>query len=248
MSLVLQTATEIRDTIKTLEATGDGSPIVDNMKLSHSYSSIKLYEQCPYRYFRQRIAKDVIDEGGEASKHGERIHTFLEQRLLGEDLPQEIAHYEPLCVSVEGIAKGGELHIERELVLTENLTPTSWWESDAWLRSKLDILILKDSEAVVMDWKTGKRNPDFFQMDIFAAQVFKHFPEVKTVKSVLVWLKTMEMDVETYKRSKSNEIWADIMKKIRRIYMSVEHDNWPMRPSGLCRFCPARHDCVSARV
>ena len=228
---------------------GGGSPTADNMKLSHSYSSIKLYENCPYRYFRQRVLKDVVDEGGEASKHGERIHQYLEVRLKeSAALPQEIANYEPLCASVERISKGGELLIEHELVLTENLTPTSWWESDAWLRSKLDILILKDSEAVVMDWKTGKRNPDFFQMDIFAAQVFKHFPEVKTVKSVLVWLKTMEMDVETYKRSKSNEIWADIMKKIRRIYMSVEHDNWPMRPSGLCRFCPARHDCVSARV
>jgi len=51
------------------------------MRLTHSYSSIKLYEQCPYRYYRQRVAKDIVDEGGEASKYGERIHTFLENRL-----------------------------------------------------------------------------------------------------------------------------------------------------------------------
>jgi len=56
---------------------GDGSPITDNMKLSHSYSAIKLYENCPLRYFRQRIVKDVVDEGGEASKYGERIHEYL---------------------------------------------------------------------------------------------------------------------------------------------------------------------------
>ena len=46
------------------------------MKLAHSYSSIKLFENCPLRYYRQRIKKDVVDEGGEASKHGERIHAF----------------------------------------------------------------------------------------------------------------------------------------------------------------------------
>jgi hypothetical protein len=218
------------------------------MKLSHSYSSIKLYEQCPYRYFRQRVAKDVIDEGGEASKHGERIHAFLEERLKGADLPQEVVHYEPLCASVERIARHGELHIEKELVLTENLTPTGWWDADAWLRSKLDILVVNGDEAIVMDWKTGKRNVDFFQMQLFAAQVLKHYPEVQQVKTSLVWLKTMDMDTEVYPRSKSNEIWADVIKRIRRIYLSVEHDNWPMRPSGLCRFCPARHDCVSARV
>jgi RecB family exonuclease len=219
------------------------------MKLSHSYSSIKLYENCPYRYFRQRILKDVVDEGGEASKYGERIHQYLELKLKGEaELPQELAHYEPLCASVEGIAKGGELHIEKELVLNENLTPTGWWSADAWLRSKLDILVVVGNEAVVMDWKTGKRNPDFFQMHIFAAQVFKHFPEVQRVKTSLVWLKTMEMDTEQYNRIDINPLWAEIMKRIRRIHQSVEHDNWPARPSGLCRFCPARHSCDSARV
>lgn len=219
------------------------------MRLSHSYSSIKLYENCPFRYFRQRIVKDVVDEGGEASKYGERIHQYLELRLKQDGLlPQEVAHYEPLCASVERIAKGGELHIEKELVLNDNLTPTGWWDADAWLRSKLDILVINGDEAVVMDWKTGKRNPDFFQMQIFAAQVFKHFPDVVRVKTSLVWLKTMEMDTEIYNREQVNDVWAEIMKRIQRIHKSLEFDNWPMRPSGLCRFCPARHDCPSARV
>jgi len=208
-----------------------------------------LYENCPYRYFRQRVTKDVVDEGGEASKYGERVHEYLEHRLKSNKLlPQDVAHYEPLCASVERIATGGELLIEHELVLNENLTPTGWWDADAWLRSKLDILVINGELANVMDWKTGKRNADQFQMQLFAAQVFKHFPDVQVVKTSLVWLKTMEMDTETYRREQMNELWTDVMKRIQRIYTSLEHDNWPMRPSGLCRFCPARHDCVSARV
>ena len=218
------------------------------MKLSHSYSSIKLYENCPLRYYRQRIVKDVTDPGGDASKHGERIHTFLENRLKGSGLDAEVAQYEPLCASVESLAKQGTLHIEKELVLTENLTPTGWWESDAWLRSKLDVLVVIDATAVVMDWKTGKRNADQFQMQMFAAQVFKHFPDVQQVKTSLVWLKTMEMDTEVYNRADINTVWAEIMKRIQRIHSSVEHDNWPAKPSGLCRFCPCRHDCDYARV
>ena len=218
------------------------------MKLSHYYSSIKLYENCPLRYYRQRIVKDVTDPGGDASKHGERIHTFLENRLKGSGLDAEVAQYEPLCASVESLAKQGTLHIEKELVLTENLTPTGWWNSDAWLRSKLDVLVVIDATAVVMDWKTGKRNADQFQMQMFAAQVFKHFPEVQQVKTSLVWLKTMEMDTEVYNRADINTVWAEIMKRIQRIHSSVEHDNWPAKPSGLCRFCPCRHDCDYARV
>jgi len=218
------------------------------MRLSHSYSSIKLFENCPLRYYRQRITKDVVDEGGEASKYGERIHAFLESRLKGSGLNAEIAQYEPLCLSVEKLARQGELHIEKELVLTDNLTATGWWDADAWLRSKLDVLVIVGDEAVVMDWKTGKRNADQFQMQLFAAQVFKHYPEVQKVKTSLVWLKTMEMDTNTYKRSGMNTIWAEVMKRIQRIHSSLEHDNWPAKPSGLCRYCPCRHDCDYARV
>ena len=218
------------------------------MRLSHSYSSIKLFENCPLRYYRQRIKKDVVDEGGEASKHGERIHAFLENRLKGSGLDAEVKQYEPLCASVEKLARQGTLHIEHELVLTENLTPTGWWEPDAWLRSKLDVLVIVGDDAVVMDWKTGKRNADQFQMQLFAAQVFKHFPDVHRVKTSLVWLKTMEMDTNTYTRLDMNVIWAEIMKRIQRIHDAYEHGNWPARPSGLCRYCPCRHDCDFARV
>lgn len=218
------------------------------MKLAHSYSAIKMYDNCPYRYYRQRILKDVVEESGEATKYGERIHEFLEKRLKGTPLPKEAERYESLCQSVETMATGGELYIEHELVLTENLTPTTWWAADAWLRSKLDVLVVTGDTAVVMDWKTGKRRVDSFQMDLFAAQTMKHFPQVHKVKSCLVWLKTMEMDTELYTRININERWAEIMGKINRIYQSLEHDNWPAKPSGLCRYCPARHDCDDARI
>lgn len=186
--------------------------------------------------------------GGDASKYGERIHAFLENRLKGTDLPQEASHYEPLCTSVEKMASKGELHVEKELVLTDNLTPTGWWDADAWLRSKLDVLVIVGDEAVVMDWKTGKRKADSFQMDLFAAQVFKHYPQVQRVKTSLVWLKTMEMDTEKYNRLDINAVWAEVLKRIRRIEDAREHDSWPARPSGLCGYCPCKHDCDYARV
>jgi hypothetical protein len=107
---------------------------------------------------------------------------------------------------------------------------------------------VRDSSAVVMDWKSGKRRPDFFQMEMFAAQTMKHYPEVQTVKTSLVWLKDMVMDTETYTRSQMNDLWAKIMGKISKIHNAEKHDNWPARPGPLCRWCPARHDCDSARL
>lgn len=219
------------------------------MKLAHSYSAIKLYENCSLRYYRQRVLKDVVDEGGEASKYGERIHKYFEDRLKDKvPLPEEVAKHEKVCQAVEKLASSGKLYVEKELVLTDELKPTGWWDADAWLRSKLDVLVIVGDTAVVMDWKTGKRKVDFFQMQMFAAQVFKHYPDVQMVKTSLVWLKTKQMDTEVYSRATTNEIWHDILTKVQRIYKSLEHDNWPAKPSGLCRYCPARHDCDFANV
>ena len=143
------------------------------MTLSHSFSSIKMYENCPKRYYHQRVTKEVKDTGSDATIYGERIHEALEHRLADKvELPTESEAYEPLCKSIEDM--GGTLQVEQKLTLTENLTPTTWWEKDAWLRSILDVLILFDDKAIVMDWKTGKRRPDFSQLEMFALQVFSH--------------------------------------------------------------------------
>jgi len=219
------------------------------VKLSHSFSAIKLYENCPKRYYHQRVTKEVQDMGGEASKYGERIHEFLEYRLTDDTpLPAEAEKYEVLCDTIQKSAKGGELHAELKLTLTENLTPTDWYAPDAWLRSILDVLVIKDDKAVVMDWKTGKRRPDFTQLQMFALQVWKHYPQVDEIKTSFIWLKDLSMDSETFKREQSNAMWADLISRIRRIYASQESDNWPAKPSGLCRYCPAKHMCDYANI
>ena len=218
-------------------------------KLTHSYSSIKMFEQCPKRYLHQRINKDVEDKGSEATIYGERIHKQLENRLaLSEPLPKESVKYEEVYKTIEKLTEGADLHLEQQLCLNENLTPTGWYDNDAWLRSILDVLILRGDIAIVMDWKTGKRRPDFFQLELFALQVFKHYPTIKSVKSSFVWLKENKTDTETFHHTDSNIMWTNILSKIDRIDQSYKTNTFPARPSGLCRYCPANNICEYARI
>ena len=95
-------------------------------KLSHSFSAIKMYENCPKRYYHQRVLKEVKDQGGEATIWGERVHKFLEDRLAkATELPQEVARYDPLCQSIVKLAIGGELLVEQQLTLNVALEPTT---------------------------------------------------------------------------------------------------------------------------
>lgn len=220
------------------------------MQLAHSFSAIKLFENCPKRYYLQRVTKEIKDEGSEASLYGNRIHEALEARLKGSGLTAETKKYEALCVAIDQLAAApdAELFVEHQLTLNENLTGTGWFAKDAWLRSILDVLVVRGDQAIVMDWKTGKRRPDFTQLQMFALQVFKHFPEVNEVTSTFVWLKDMAMDAEVYKRSDANVMWEDLLKRINRIHQALDADNWPAKPSGLCRFCPAKHMCDYAQL
>ena len=218
-------------------------------KLTHSYSSIKMYENCPKRYEYQRITKEVVDTGSEATKFGERVHADLENRLLhGTALPQESIKHEQVCTTLQELTRDATLLAEQKLCLNENLTPTGWWDTDAWLRSILDVLILKEDSAIVIDWKTGKRRPDFMQLQLFALQVFKHYPDIRKVKASFVWLKEGTVDSEVYSYDNTNLLWADLLARIERINQSYIKGNFPAKPSGLCPWCPAKNICEYAQL
>lgn len=218
------------------------------MKLTHSFSSIKMYMNCPLRYYHQRVRKAVTDPGSEATHYGERIHKFLEDRLkTSTDLPQEAAQYEPLTAAIIKSLGEGELLVEQELTLNADLKPTGWFDEDAWLRTKIDVLMLNGPRAAVLDWKTGKRKPDFDQLELYALQIFTHYPEIERVSVGFVWLKDKTMDREEYLRQNAAPLWEKLLAQINRIEKSVETEVWPARPSGLCRFCPARHLCDFAQ-
>lgn len=213
-------------------------------KLAHSFSSLKMYENCPLRYYYQRITKEVSDSPGEASIYGERVHKQLELRLKdGAPLPQETAKYEPLINTLERKAEGKTLLVEQELTLNERLSPTGWWDDDAWMRSKLDVLIIHKSKAFVGDYKTGKRRPDFTQLELFALQVFAHYPDVDSVTSAFLWLKDNAIDKEEYSRDDAPVMWSRLLRRVHTIENSLEKEKWPANPSGLCNYCPAKHIC-----
>ena len=215
-------------------------------QFSHSYSSLKMYENCPYRYYRQKVVTDVQDVQGEAAAYGEAIHKALELRLRDKTpLPDHLAKFESVCHMIE--QKPGVLELEREMTLTESLTPTTWFAKDAWLRSKLDVLVVDGDKATILDWKTGKRRPDPEQLDIFAVQVFQHFPEVTVANTALVWLKDMAVDKFSRRREDAPEIWERVLSKVARIKASDETGKWVVRPSGLCPWCPLHGKCPATK-
>lgn len=214
-------------------------------KLKHSYSSIAMFEQCARRYYYQRVVKSVVDPGSEASIYGNRVHKSLEDRLRdGMALPAELQKHEDKCVAIKNL--GGNLTPEKELCATRDYVATGWWDEDVWFRGKLDVFVEKGKRAVILDWKTGKRKPNFFQLRLNALHTFMQYPLVKDISTGFVWLKDNLIDRENYTRDQLPAMVEELEEKIGRIEEAEELGVWQAKPGPLCGWCPAQDICEFA--
>lgn len=200
-----------------------------------SHSALTAFETCPKKYYHTRVAKDVIEPQGEAAMWGQRVHKALEDRANGTAaLPDYLSHCEPIIQQI--ISKPGTRLVEEQIALDVNLRPVTWFAKDAWARGVVDIGVVNEKNAVLLDWKTGKRKPDNDQMKIFAAFSFAKFPWVEKITTAFVWLKENKTDKAVFTREEHNaSIWQELMPRIKRFELAYEKTSFPAKPSGLCR-------------
>ena len=84
------------------------------MTFNWSYSSIKTFQQCPKKYYHLKVAKDVKDEGSEATIYGQELHKAAEDFIKqGIPLPPQFAFMQEALDALNKIP--GEKHCELKL-------------------------------------------------------------------------------------------------------------------------------------
>ena len=212
--------------------------------LPWSYSSLDAYTTCPKRYFLTKIVKIVKEPQTEATIHGNEVHKALENYVGGAaPLADKYESYRDAANKIK--AATGKKLLEYKFGLTRGLKPTEFFAKDVWVRGVLDVCIVRPKEAIVLDWKTGKRKADGDQLRLFAGAALSLWPYVEKVKTGYIWLKTGEMDTQEFSRDDKTEIFQDFAARVHRLETSEKSDNWPARPSGLCRnWCPVgKNNC-----
>jgi len=203
-----------------------------------SYSSITAFATCPHRFFLTRISKQVREGQTEAMTHGNEVHKALEEYVGGaKDLPEKYEAHRPVADKIKD-APGKKL-LEYKFGLTKGLKPTTFFAKDVWVRGVFDVAITRPNEAVVLDWKTGARKMDSDQLRLFAGAAMCLWPFAETIKTGYIWLKTGEMDTQTFTPNDKPDIFQDFAARVHRMEASAANNDWPARPSGLCRnWCP----------
>lgn len=209
-------------------------------KFAWSYSALTAFETCPWRYYLTRVSKEIVEPETEALRWGNEVHKAFEDYVKagGEyPTPDWFAKWKPIADKI--LSKPGEIHAEYEAAITEDLRPCGWWDDEVWCRGKFDVAIVNGGKATILDYKTGKRKPASDQLKLFALLAFIHFPEVNEVKTGFIWLKTGQVDTETYTREMADALWPEFIHRVERMRHALESMKLPKKQSGLCRnWCP----------
>ncbi len=219
-----------------------------------SFSRLSTFEQCPAKFDYLYVSKLVADQSSEATEYGDRVHKLLEAKgkgILDEDSltdegRQTLERWGPLVDKITG--RPGEKFFEHQMAVNKELQPVGWFASDVWIRSIADVLVVDGDKAYCLDYKTGKVKDNPTQLQLFAAMVFWHFPDVQVVKTSFLWLKFNEATNTQYERRFLSSLWRNLQPRFEQVQETIELGVFDAKPSGLCPWCAAKDICPSARL
>ncbi len=152
--------------------------------MAYSNSSIKTYEDCPYKYKLTRI-EHRQEPAGDAAERGKMIHAEFEDALVNLNLiPDERKYW--LTYIEELIAK--KTRSEVEFAVTKDWQPCDFKAPEAWVRGIYDAVYFDDTRAHVLDWKTGKEREYGEQLKLYATIILASHPEVETVTTEICYI------------------------------------------------------------
>lgn len=209
-------------------------------KKATSFSALNNFETCAKKFWHLRVQKDFREAEGEALRYGKKVHKALEDYVgKGRQMPSEFAHLAQYADPFVNFP--GTKHVELELAITEQYTPTGWFDKDVWIRAKLDLVILGNRKGLLVDYKTGKIKDDgFTQLKLAACLLMIFFKEIEAIEMAYLWTAHDGLITrETFTRDDWVETWNELLPRLNNFEEAHVRDNFPANPSGLCRkHCP----------
>lgn len=215
------------------------------MSVVWSFSSLKTFQQCPRKYYRTKVLKDVKEPDTQATIYGKSVHTAAEEFIRdGKPIPPEYEYVRPMLENLSQIE--GEKHCEVRLGLTKDLQPCDFSAKNVWWHGIADLVIINEPKQIAysIDYKTSKsaRYADVKQLDLVAVGIFKHYPNIVRVKSALAFVVSKEfVKAEHYVEMVPKYIEKPA-QDVARIEAALDNGVWNPIQGPLCKFCAVR-DC-----
>lgn len=214
-----------------------------------SFSRLTTFEQCKLRaklaYLDRIPEPDRPLPPGKtehANDRGTRVHEAAEIFVKDDiTLIPELHKFKEEFEALKALYKSGQVSLEGEWAVDTDWEPTHWRSLDAWARIKLDAFVrLSPSEAVVVDYKTGKKFGNEVkhaeQCQLYQLAAFLRYPELQTIHVELWYLDQDEITYMRYTRAQGMRFFNGFNSRGVAITSEVE---FPANPNAFsCRWCP----------
>lgn len=209
-----------------------------------SYTLVNEFVNCPHKAYHRFILKDIPFEKTDAMVYGDDIHKALEKRLAqGKSLsggPHErvLNKAHDYCLTLNKIGNlDYPIRVEYFIGMRIDASPCAWNDNDVWFRGKADVAALVPMQGWLIDWKTGNKREDPFELECQAMLLHAHHPGITSWTGEYFWLKadypyglrhTLD-PMRTYQNVAG--IYAEMWKCM------YETGVWPKRKNPLCPWC-----------
>ena len=212
------------------------------MSIAWSYSSIKTFDQCPKKYYHLKVAKDVKDSDTTATVYGKELHSAAEFFVRdGTEIPAKFSFVRDTLEALRKIE--GEKHCEIKLGVAKKdgkYIPCEFFDKNVWWRGIADLLIVQGDKGFLVDYKTSKnaKYADTKQLDLLAGAVFLHYPQLKTIKSALLFVVSNEVVQKEHEAMFATAYMSTMHPELTRLEAAMTNNVWNPNAGPLCKFCP----------
>jgi hypothetical protein len=193
--------------------------------MNFSYSRIKVWVECPRKYKAIYIDKSVKRTDSPALARGRELHERLEAAVKTGTPPSNITLPPGLIETLHR----GQAKAEIGFGIDENGQPVQDVKR-SFLGGYLDAFLLVTQRAMVLDWKSGRFNPDPLQADVYSVLVRAN-TDAKHVEFVWVYVDASR----THSITPDDHAKDRVFGLIDQISSDTEY---APTPNPLCRFCP----------
>lgn len=218
------------------------------MNFCYSPSNMMTFRQCPLKFYGQSISKEIKWQASGQKSRGTVIHTQIEkcmrlgmqENIIWDD-KIDVGYVRSTVEKVRhAIAQGYKLTTEAELVTTREGKVASWWDDNAFLRAKADVLLVHSDPlmpVIIGDIKTG-RIYDTEDFQLLTESFIAHLVTQRPLVSYVYWYVDQGEDVDgTINFNHGLQPVQIVLDTLNDMQKAIRNNDFPATRNGLCRWC-----------
>ena len=207
-----------------------------------SYSALKVFEECPYRTYINRVKK-IAEPSSPAATRGSEIHEQAEDYVKGVlgEMPETLKKFEDDFEELRKLYADAKVELEGNWGFDLNWQPTGWMTPKTWVRIKLDAFVYEDEHSArVIDYKTGQKWGNEIghgqQCLLYAISTFFRYPDLQFAQTELWYLDKGETTKKQFTREEAMSFAPGFHR--RGVAMTTCTDYEPRPSKNNCKWCP----------